>query len=95
MGGQNGEIFKDYAKGIESGERDKGSILIFDCDFSDKKKRTEVHQFIRENLPKFESDTLCEGDKIRKLRVFFSDGVSNNERKKKKLRFKKRKHNKR
>ena len=75
--------FLAFTKGVEEKSIEESTILDFSADFSDKVKRTEIHQFFKKYLKKWESDTLSIGDfGKRSIRVFFKKGMSKNKRQK-------------
>jgi hypothetical protein len=79
MGEKDAECFLQFAKDIEDVKIENSTILEFAGDFSDKIKRTAVHQYFKASLKKYESDTLSVGDS-RKIRCFLKAGFSNNKR---------------
>jgi hypothetical protein len=76
------EKFRDFVAKLKSGETAKDSFLIFDEDFglSTKERRAAIHQFFRESVKLYETDTVVDGDK-RLIRIFLSSGFSNRTRK--------------
>ena len=81
IGEADAQKFLEYCKGNEDGSVEPGTLLELDSDFSDKAKRTEVHQYFKKALTKYESDTLSVGES-RKVRVFFKEGFSKKKRQK-------------
>jgi len=79
VGDEAAEAFVRFAEDIEAGKIENSTILTLDGDFSDKQKRTDVHHFFKQSMKKYESDTLSLGE-MRKIRVFFKEGVSKNKR---------------
>ena len=79
LGDKDTQAFVQFAKDIEAGTIESFTILTFDGDFSDKLKRTAVHQFFKASMKKYETDTLSLGE-MRKIRVFYKSGISKNKR---------------
>ena len=73
---------QDFIAKLKSGDVAKDSFLIFDEDFGQqtKERRASIHQFFRESVKLYETDTVVEGDK-RLIRAFLSSGFSNRTRK--------------
>lgn len=67
---------------MEAKTIEESSIFSFDTDFSDKQRRTDVHNFFKKYLTKYESDTLSLEDGRRLIRIFFKSGVSKKKRQK-------------
>lgn len=80
--GQDYEKFAEFVNKLKSGEVAKNDFLVFDEDFgkTTKERRAQIHQFFRESVKLYETDTLVDGDK-RLIRIFLSSGISNRSRK--------------
>ena len=81
LGDEDSASFLKFTKDLEAGTVENSTILEFVGDFSDKVKRTAVHQFFKSSLKKYESDTLSQGES-RKIRCFLKSGISKNKRQK-------------
>lgn len=79
LGKGDTDKFVKYCQDLLSGDIEKCTILDFDSDFCEKEKRTQVHQFFKRCLKKYETDTLSVGER-RTIRVFLKTGVSKNKR---------------
>ena len=82
VGEADAQKFLKFAHDLESGSIELSTQLDLDCDFADKIKRTEFHQFFKRCLKKYESDTMSIGPTIRRVRVFLKSGLSKNKRQK-------------
>ena len=80
LGDKETERFVQFCKDLDTGAIEQSSIHDFEGNFADKARRTEVHQFFKRCLKKYETDTLSVGDDIRTIRVFFSKAVSKKKR---------------
>lgn len=82
LGEKETERFVQFCKDIDTGAIEQSSIHDFEGNFADKARRTEVHQFFKRCLKKYETDTLSVEDGVRNIRVFFSKAVSKKKRQK-------------
>lgn len=73
--------FLKFTEEIENETTEKSTILQLQGDFGSKEKRSQVHQFFKKHLKKYETDTLSIGDQ-RSMRVYLKEGVSKNKRQK-------------
>ena len=75
--------FVDFVSKIKSGELPKDTFLTLDEDFglTTKERRAFIHQFFREKVKLYETDTVVAGDR-RLIRLFLTKGISNRSRKK-------------
>jgi hypothetical protein len=75
--------FVDFVSKIKSGELPKDTFLTLDEDFglTTKERRAFIHQFFREQVKLYETDTVVAGDR-RLIRLFLTKGISNRSRKK-------------
>ena len=76
-----------YANDLENEEIEKSTILEFEGNFSEKQKRTEVHNFFKKYLKRYDSDTFTptpkEGEdnsQLRMIRIFLKEGIGKNKR---------------
>ena len=79
LGDADAAAFVEFTKDIEAGTIENSTILCFDGDFSEKQKRTEVHQFFKQWMKKYETDTLSLGE-TRRIRVFLQSALGKNKR---------------
>ena len=77
------EKFTDFVSKLKSGEISKDTFLNLDEDFglTTKERRAYIHQFFREQVKLYETDTVVAGDR-RLIRLFLTKGISNRSRKK-------------
>jgi hypothetical protein len=79
IGDKDADSFLKFVNDVQDGIIEKGTILEFEGDFSEKVKRTSVHQLFKASLKKYETDTLSLGES-RKIRVFLKAGLGKNKR---------------
>jgi hypothetical protein len=67
---------------LKSGEVAKDTFLTFEEDFglATKERRASIHQFFRESVKLYETDTVVDADR-RLIRLFLSSGFSNRSKK--------------
>ena len=82
LGETETERFVQFCKDIDTGAIEQSSVHDFEGNFADKQKRTEVHQFFKKCLKKWETDTLSVDEHTRSIRVFFSKAVGKKKRQK-------------
>lgn len=56
------ESFYKYVEGLKDGSQEKDKWLVLNGDFSDKEKRAKTHQFFKDNVKLYETDTIVEGN---------------------------------
>lgn len=58
VGEEDAKSFLEFAEDIQNEKIENSTILVFKSPFTEKAKRTAVHQLFKRVLKKYESDTL-------------------------------------
>ena len=58
VGEEDAKAFLEFAEDIQNEKIENSTILVFKSAFTEKAKRTAVHQLFKRMLKKYESDTL-------------------------------------
>ena len=81
VGDEDTDNFVKYTVDLSTNACELSTVFDFKTNFTDKQKRTDLHQFFKRYLTKYESDTLEIGSE-RKIRCFMKAGISKKKRQK-------------